>query len=233
MTDLLHFTTRFKSSVKKPLYLFAGAAIGLTLLVGCVDPVEHRVFHPTTPPGVPLPPNSVRDRTLSTAAEDLALPQSELGTLRITEETWSDGCLGIGQANEVCLQSLVEGWQIEVVHEGQSWFYRTDSTGETVRQSFLNNNLPPSLSELVLNAAAKDARARKEQLEIVKAEPRTWDGCLGIEEPTTACSQVLIYGWKVTVIGENRLLVYHTDMLGYQVKLNFLQNSASSNQLLP
>ena len=81
MPDILHLATRFKSSVKKPLYLFAGAAIGLTLLVGCVDPVEHRVFHPTTPPGVPLPPNSVRDRTLSTAAEDLALPQSELGTL--------------------------------------------------------------------------------------------------------------------------------------------------------
>lgn len=233
MTDLSHFTTPFRSSIKKPLHSLAGAATVLTLLVGCVDPVDHRIFNPTTPPGVPLPPDSVRDRTLATAAEDLNVPQSELGTLRITEETWSDSCLGIGQADEICLQSLVDGWQIEVVHDGQNWFYRTDATGETVRQSFLNNNLPPSLSELVLSAAAKDANTQKEQLEIVRAEPRTWNGCLGIEEPNTACSQVVIYGWKVTVMGEDRLLVYHTDMLGYQVKLNFLQNSAQSNQILP
>lgn len=233
MTDLSHFTTRFRIGRQQPLHSLAGAIAIFTLLVGCVDPVNHRVFHPTTPLGIPLPPDSVRDRTLATAAEDLDIPQSELGTLRITEETWSDGCLGIGRADEVCLQSLVDGWQIEVVHEGQNWFYRTDATGETIRQSSLNNNLPPSLSDLVLSAAVEDAEVRKEQLEIVRAEPRTWNGCLGMGEPTTTCSQVLIYGWKVSVIDENRLWIYHTDMLGYQVKLNPLQNSVQSDQILP
>lgn len=241
MTDLLHVTAHFivglkktfRQPLKKSFCVMASAATVLTLVAGCVDPGEYKVFNPTTPAGIPLPPDSVSDRVLASAAADLGLPQAELGTLRVTKETWSDGCLGIGLANEGCLQSLVEGWQLEVVHEGQSWFYRTDVTGETVRQSFLENNLPPSLSELVLTTAAKDSSVAKEQLQVARAEPRMWDSCLGIEETNVACQQIFIYGWRVTVIGENRLLVYHTDMLGYQIKLDFLQNSAQPNQILP
>jgi len=234
MTDLSNFTAWFRVGIKRSFCSLAGAATLLTLSVGCVDPTDYRVFTPTTPPGIPLPPEPVRDRVLSTAAEDLNIPQSELGTLRITEELWSDGCLGIALADEVCLQALVEGWQIEVVHEGQNWFYRTDATGETVRQSFLENNLPPSLSELVLSAAQRDvqrdARTATEQLKIVRAEPRTWNGCLGVEEPNVVCQSIFIYGWRVSVLGEDQLLVYHTDMLGTQIKLNLLQPSAQSDQ---
>ncbi|MEO0770408.1 MAG: hypothetical protein AAFY72_13440 [Cyanobacteria bacterium J06649_4] len=217
--------------------MLAGAAAILTLSVGCVNSSDYRVFTPTTPPGIPLPPEPVRDRTLATAAADLNIPQSELGTLRITEETWPDGCLGIGLANEVCLQALVEGWQIEVVHEGQNWFYRTDATGETVRQSFLENNLPPSLSELVLTAAQREiqrdpqrgGRTATEQLQIVRAEPRTWNDCLGLEEPNVICQRVPIYGWRVSVIGDNQLLIYHTDMIGKQIKRNLRYASVPSD----
>ncbi|MEM1279656.1 MAG: hypothetical protein AAGG53_06415, partial [Cyanobacteria bacterium P01_H01_bin.152] len=145
--------------------------------------------------------------------------------LRVHEETWTDGCLGIGSPYESCLHAIVGGWQVEVVLNNRSWFYRTDATGNTVRQSYLENNLPPSLSDSVLTAAAADSGIVKERLEIVRAEPRDWSGCLGLEKPGQACSQVRIFGWRVMVIGENRLMVYHTDMIGYQIRLNAQETS--------
>ncbi|MEM6433813.1 MAG: hypothetical protein AAF773_08180 [Cyanobacteria bacterium P01_D01_bin.115] len=165
------------------------------------------------------------DRVLTTAAQDLGVPQDSLGFLRVNEETWTDGCLGIGSTDEICLQALVEGWQIEVVHNNQSWFYRTNATGDDVRQSYLENNLPPSLGDSVLTAAATDSGIPEEQLEIIRAEPRDWNGCLGLEKPGEACTQVVIFGWRVMVISENRLMVYHTDMIGYQIRLNAQDSS--------
>ncbi|MEL6603945.1 MAG: hypothetical protein AAFP20_12040 [Cyanobacteria bacterium J06614_10] len=226
MTTRLHKT----STLKKLSFSTSVITLALSTLTGCVAPGDSRIFNPTTPPGIPLPPSSVRDRVLETAEQDLGIPSSELGTLRVNEETWPDGCLGIGQADEGCLQALVDGWQVEIVHGNESWFYRTDSTGESVRQSYLENNLPPSLSELILAQAVRDTGIRKERLEIIRAEPRVWDGCLGIRDAEANCGQVRYYGWRVTLQSENRLLVYHTEMLGYQIRLNSLQNAGQSQE---
>ena len=214
---------RLKVDYKRLAQLSAGAALFLGLLTGC--PEDHGDPNLRPPAGVPLPPNAVTDRVLTTAAQDLGVPQDSLGFLRVNEETWTDGCLGIGSTDEICLQALVEGWQIEVVHNNQSWFYRTNATGDDVRQSYLENNLPPSLGDSVLTAAATDSGIPEEQLEIIRAEPRDWNGCLGLEKPGEACTQVVIFGWRVMVISENRLMVFHTDMIGYQIRLNAQDSS--------
>ncbi len=221
MTTLFRCTTRLRLlSV-----LSAGAVLAVSLVASCTVPDEPEPPIAETPVieepvPVELPPDTVSDRVLSTAAQDLSLPQSELSILRVNQETWTDGCLGIGLPHEGCLLSLVEGWQLEVVHDDQSWFYRTDATGQSVRQSYLDNNLPPSVRDRVLAMAAADSGVPVELLEVTAAEPRTWDGCLGIEEPGTACSRIAIFGWRAVVPGENRLWVYHTDMTGNDIRLN-------------
>lgn len=218
MTRLLSFQRLFP--------LTTGAALAISLVTGCVLPATPSNPNSRNPTDVPLPPESVSHSVLTTASQDLGLPQSVLSLLRVNEETWPDGCLGVGSPYESCLQALVDGWQVEVVYNNQSWFYRTDATGDTVRQSYLENNLPPSLGDQVLNSAANDSGTAREQLEIVRAEPRDWsNGCLGLEKPGEACTEVLIFGWQVTVISENRLMVYHTDMTGYQIRLNVQEPS--------
>mgnify|MGYP001792129811 CR=1 FL=1 len=219
MTPRLHF------KVDRKRLVLLSVALGFGLVTGCVLPSDSGDPNFRTNTGVPLPPSSVSNSVLTTAAQDLGIPQADLSLLRANEETWTDGCLGIGSPDEACLQALVEGWQLEVVHDNQSWFYRTDATGETVRQSYLDNNLPPSLSDLALTTAAADSGILKERLEIIRAEPRDWNGCLGLEKPGEACAQVRFFGWQVTVMGENRLLVYHTDMIGYQIRLNVQESS--------
>lgn len=221
MTPLL----RFKVNRQRLAQLSAGIALTLGLVTGCVLPSAPSDPNFRTHTGVPLPPSSVSNSVLTTAAQDLGVPRADLRLLRANEETWTDGCLGIGLPHEGCLQALVEGWQLEVVYDNQSWFYRTDATGDNVRQSYLENNLPPSLSDHVLAVAAADSGIIKERLEIIRAEPRDWDGCLGLENPAEACAQVRIFGWQVTVMDGNRLLVYHTDMIGYQIHLNVQESS--------
>ncbi|MEL6494526.1 MAG: hypothetical protein AAFQ41_05295 [Cyanobacteria bacterium J06623_7] len=56
--------------------------------------------------------------------------------LKITEarsQQWSDGCLGLGQAHEICLQAITPGYRITLTDGSNAWAYRTDSRGNSVR----------------------------------------------------------------------------------------------------
>lgn len=53
---------------------------------------------------------------------------------QFSRKTWSDGCLGLGNANELCTQALVEGWRVVMGYQGKTWVYRADDTGMVVRR---------------------------------------------------------------------------------------------------
>jgi len=67
-------------------------------------------------------------------ATKLSVDEKSIVILQITDTEWTDGCLGLGQANESCLQALVPGFRVEMLANGKSYFYRTDKTGNTIRQ---------------------------------------------------------------------------------------------------
>lgn len=66
-------------------------------------------------------------------AAELGVNEKNIVILQITETTWSDGCLGLGGPAETCLQALVPGFTVELLAEGETYIYRTDKTGSTVR----------------------------------------------------------------------------------------------------
>lgn len=204
------------------VFLFWGLAAGCTIPEPDVPAETPTTDMPVTeaPMQPEFPPEVVSDRVLTTAAQDLDIPRAELSILRVNQEVWTDSCLGIGLPNDGCLLTLVEGWQLEVVHDDQSWFYRTDAMGDSVRQSYLDNNLPPSIEALVRAKVAIAAEAHAEELALTGAEPRVWSGCLGIEAPGTMCTQVAIFGWRAVVSDGNRSWIYHTDMTGSDIRLN-------------
>jgi hypothetical protein len=220
-STLLHLKKLVKSS---PIAL-VGSAIALSVASCTVpsntpnaqpsneDTTEHSMFPE-------MAPEAVVESVLEMAAQDLSASPSELSILRVNQETWTDSCLGLGLPNESCLRTQVDGWQLEVVHDDESVFYRSDADGDAVRQSYLENNLPPSIRDRVLQVASADSGVPAGALEVAAAEPRLWDGCLGIQGPDTMCTQVAIYGWRAVVPGENRLWVYHTDMIGDEIRLN-------------
>lgn len=88
---------------------------------------------------------------VNTKADDIDLPDTvkaavfreittrsagiELSDLRVVEarrDIWSDGCLGLAEADTACTQAQVPGWLVVATDGLQSWVYRTDETGSVI-----------------------------------------------------------------------------------------------------
>ena len=61
------------------------------------------------------------------------VPTTKLKITESSQETWSDGCLGLPQPDELCTQALVEGWRITLSDGCKTWVYRSDRQGQVVR----------------------------------------------------------------------------------------------------
>lgn len=72
-------------------------------------------------------------------AQKLSVSENSIVILKITETTWSDGCLGLGGPAEICLQALVPGFKVEMLAKGKTYFYRTDKTGSVIRTETQQN----------------------------------------------------------------------------------------------
>jgi hypothetical protein len=95
----------------------------------------------------------------------------------------------------------------------------------------LQNKLPASVKNAVLQAASKHLQQPISQLTIIEFKQQTWgDGCLELANADEFCTQALVPGWRVVVgIGE-QTLVYHTNQTGSALRLN---EKASSTPLAP
>lgn len=95
-----------------------------------------------------------------------------------------------------------------------------------INSSFVNtamadtNNLPNSVAKAVLQDASKRSRLPIKQLRIVDSVRRDWaDGCLEIIQPGIICTQQVVPGWQVKVVGGRQSLIYRTNNSGSVVKL--------------
>jgi hypothetical protein len=159
-TSLQTFSTRLATIPKlfncKPWVSILGTLLVIMITgTGCVNSPDDSVLEqpPTNQPSAELPivtpspseagipleqppeelPVDVRDRLLEFAAEDLAIPQTSLQISAYERATWPDGCLGLANPEEICTMALVEGWQIQVQHNQQTWIYRTDEAARVIR----------------------------------------------------------------------------------------------------
>lgn len=78
-------------------------------------------------------PNSLADNVLEEVSSQTEIYTKKLSIIEANRETWSDGCLGLGQLNEFCTQALVEGWRIIISDGDQTWTYRSDLEGQNLR----------------------------------------------------------------------------------------------------
>ncbi|MBE9059702.1 hypothetical protein [cf. Phormidesmis sp. LEGE 11477] len=82
-------------------------------------------------------PEAVQTAVLELASTDTEAESGVFEIVSVEEETWSDGCLGLPQPDEVCTQALVPGWRVKVeanLPGGLIQFtYRTDETGDRIR----------------------------------------------------------------------------------------------------
>ncbi|WP_052315781.1 hypothetical protein [Oscillatoria acuminata] len=100
-------------------------------------------------------------------------------------------------------------------------------TEGTQDQSGAIAELPEAIRENVLDAVAEQTGEGRSQFEIVAAQRRSWpDGCLGLTEPGSFCTQIVVSGWEVTASDGEETWVYRTDRNGSQVMLDTAASSA-------
>ncbi|MBE9100623.1 hypothetical protein [Vacuolonema iberomarrocanum] len=151
-------------------------------------------------PSNEIPP-SVRDRLLREIARQLDIPVGELSILSYDSETWTDSCLGLGGPAELCLQTMVEGWQLEVTDGGQNWVYHADETGNTIRlAASTSTEIPSSLRDRLLSEVSRQLNIPVNELRVVSSESQVWDGCMGITPPPNqGCQEIAIWGWRAVI----------------------------------
>lgn len=78
-------------------------------------------------------PSNIANTVRKDLSQQTGIPASKLELVQSTPKTWSDGCLGLAKAGEMCAQMMVQGWQVTFANGSQQWIYRTDATGRVYR----------------------------------------------------------------------------------------------------
>jgi hypothetical protein len=168
-------------------------------------------------------PRKVSDAVRQDLSRRTGIPFDRIRVSSYSRQTWPGGCLGLERPGEVCTRNLVPGWRVVLTNGSRTWVYRTNNDGRVLRleTSTADTNLPDAVGEAVLEDASRRSGLRISQLQIVRAERQQWpDGCLGLGDPDGVCSQIAIFGWRVTVEGNGRRWIYRTDDSGSVVKFD-------------
>lgn len=167
-------------------------------------------------------PRQVTDAVRQDVSQRENIPVSRLRVTALSQETWSDGCLGLAQADEFCTQALIEGWRVSVSDGRSTWVYRTDSLGILRREEpQTTSNIPATVSNAVLKQASQQSGLPVSTLRIVQVQRRQWsDSCLGLGSPEVLCAAVVVPGWLVRVQAGEQQLVYRTGDFGSQPVLD-------------
>lgn len=70
-------------------------------------------------------------------AEKLRIDKEKIIIIAYESVNWPDGCLGIHQNNEMCIQVITPGYQVSLKFENQIYYYRTNKNGTVIRQALL------------------------------------------------------------------------------------------------
>jgi hypothetical protein len=88
-----------------------------------VDPALEDVL----PPEVALNVQNFISETMGVAVENIEIKNVE-------QMDWPDGCLGLPEGDEACVEAITPGWLLTFNIDNQEHKYRVDQTGTVIRQ---------------------------------------------------------------------------------------------------
>jgi hypothetical protein len=93
-------------------------------------------------------------------------------------------------------------------------------------------NIPAQTIRKIKFDIRKRDKVALSKIKLVSAQARTWDGCMGLAKPNTACIEIAIVGWQVIMSGpDNRFWVYHVDRNGDRLSFNALASLRTKSQI--
>jgi hypothetical protein len=66
-------------------------------------------------------------------ADTLNVSERRITVTKVEAKEWSDGCLGLGGAAEICAAVITPGYRVTMKHATSTYYARTDKTGDVVR----------------------------------------------------------------------------------------------------
>jgi len=168
---------------------------------------------------IPLPTAEDKDIPPVALAAQAALAQ-KLGLLienvaiqNVEPALWSDSCLGLGAADEMCAQVLTSGYLVTLLAEGQIYEYRTDLDGTIVRPVVADEETRAAVAA-VQQALADLLTIDPASITVVSVDSVDWpDACLGVPTPG-ACAQVITPGYRIILSVSGQSYEFHTNLDG-------------------
>ncbi|MGG6296950.1 hypothetical protein ACQ4M4_21350 [Leptolyngbya sp. AN02str] len=118
-------------------------ALCLATLVSCAanqvpGSEDSATGSPTASPSAIAAPNStIPPEVMATiqqqTASELGVPADALTLASANERQWSDACLGVAQANEMCAQMITPGYEITFDSPDGRVVVHTDRSGRSLR----------------------------------------------------------------------------------------------------
>jgi len=152
-------------------------------------------------------------------AQLLGVDSSTVVVLLSEAGQWPDSCLGLGRADEMCAQQVIEGYQVTLHAVGAIFTYRTNQDGSNLRIAFPDigdAQAPVLVARAVL--AGQLGMSDPSQVALVQALPVYWsDACLGMSSADIACAEVITPGFRILLEAQGHRYVFHANQDGSQV----------------
>ena len=88
---------------------------------------ENPALENTLPPEVALNVQNFITETMGVPAETIEIKNVE-------QMDWPDGCLGLPEGDEACVEAITPGWLLTFTINGQDYNYRVNQDGTVIRQ---------------------------------------------------------------------------------------------------
>src|SRR5688572_15417609 len=67
-------------------------------------------------------------------SESMTVPLESIEITNVEQMVWPDGCLGLPEGDEACVEAITPGWLLTFNIDNQEYKYRVDQTGTVIRQ---------------------------------------------------------------------------------------------------
>jgi hypothetical protein len=67
-------------------------------------------------------------------SESMGVPLETIEITNVEQKDWPNGCLGLPEGDEACVEAITPGWLLTFNIDNQEYKYRVDQTGTVIRQ---------------------------------------------------------------------------------------------------
>lgn len=128
---MMYFLSFFMRTILAPVFVFA------LLLSACAPDSAQEGSQTSSPALSDESPEGDSGAAALAAREHLAdrlgVDADDIAVEMTAARDWSDSCLGLGGPAESCLAVITPGFEMQLMHDGMEYRYRTNLDGTAVR----------------------------------------------------------------------------------------------------